>query len=97
MDPHPARIDGARVLAVVHITPPVTARGTTLHRVNDEVVGPFAALAIAQYEEDENVYLFYCDQQWNVITDICRDSVDAAKGQAAFEYDGINACWYDVE
>jgi len=93
----PTTIDGARVLAVAYITSAVAARGTTIHRVNGEEVGPFAALAIAQYEEDEDVYLLYCDDQWNVITEVCRDSVDAAKGTAAFEYDGINVCWHDPD
>jgi len=84
-------------LAVAYITPAVTARGTTLHRINGEETGSFAALAIAQYEEDEDVYLLYCDDQWNVITEVRRDSVDAAKGTAAQEYDGVNSCWHNPD
>ena len=47
-------------------------RNDSSSRQRHQEVGPFAALAIAQYEESEDVYLFYCDQQWNVITDLLR-------------------------
>lgn len=97
MEQPPREIDGARVLAFAIIEPPVAERGTTLHRVNGVDVGPFAALAICQYPGDEDVYLFYCSEEWHAVTDACRDSVGAAKGQAAVEYDGINSCWRNVD
>jgi hypothetical protein len=36
---------------------------------------PFAALAVADYEGDAGVYFFYCDPNWNVITDTWHEDV----------------------
>ena len=57
------------------------------------MLGPAAALAICQYEGDSQYYLFYCDDEWNVRTDTCHQSLDDAKDQAEFEYEGVSALW----
>ncbi len=93
MENPPLCIDDARVIAFAFIAAPVVTRGNTLHLVNGIEIGSFAALAICQYDNEEDAYLFYCNDSWKVVTDTCHDSVDAAKVQAAFEFDGINSCW----
>jgi hypothetical protein len=44
-------------------------------------------------ESDTGFYLFYCDTDWNIVTDTWHESLDAAKRQARFEYDGIDNHW----
>jgi hypothetical protein len=53
-------------------------------------MGPPAALAICQYEGEQSCYLFYCDAEWNVVTDTWHESVAQAMKQADFEYSGIS-------
>lgn len=53
------------------------------------VVDDFAGLAIAQYDADPAVYLFYCDAEWNVITDTCHHSVAAARDHASDEFSPV--------
>jgi hypothetical protein len=45
-------------------------------------------------EIEPGVYhLLYCDAQWQSLTDTCHASVDDAKAQAAYEYEGIAQAW----
>jgi hypothetical protein len=61
--------------------------GKTRHVVGGVEVRGFAALAIARYETDaQGVYLFYCDPNWNVITDTWHEDVASALDQANFEF-----------
>ncbi|MCP2319005.1 hypothetical protein APR12_004368 [Nocardia amikacinitolerans] len=53
------------------------------------VVDDFAGLAIAQYDADPAVYLFYCDATWNVVTDTCHHNVAAAREQAFDEFNPV--------
>ena len=69
------------------------ATGRTTHRIGGEVIGPAEALAICRYEGDSQFYLFYCDAEWNVRTDTCHPSLEVAKEQAEFEYDGASGRW----
>ena len=84
----PEILDGARVLAVALLNDS-RPTGGTLHTVNGEVVVTPAALAIAQYDGEKGVYLFYCDPHWNVVTDTFHDSIDAAIAQARWEYTNV--------
>jgi hypothetical protein len=90
----PELLDGARVLAFAVVDPSVVPTGGTAHRIGDEVLGPAAGLAIAQYEGDGQIYLFYCDPNWQVVTDTCHRSLELAREQAEFEYRGVSARWH---
>lgn len=81
----PPILDGAKVLRVADVSGAV-ATGKTRHTVNGTVVGSFAALALAQYDDDSGIYLFYCDKDWNVVTDTYHDDIDGAVAQAEFEF-----------
>jgi hypothetical protein len=82
----PEILDGARVLQFASLSR-AHPTGKTRHVVAGAEVSTFAALAIARYDDDPNgVYLFYCDSNWNVITDTWHENVAAAVGQANFEF-----------
>jgi hypothetical protein len=85
MPPPPTTIDGATVLRVAAIDPSA-ATGRTRHVVEGEVRQDFKALAIARYGSDSEVYLFYCDADWNAVTDTLHDDIEHAVSQAEFEY-----------
>lgn len=50
----------------------------------------FYRLAIARYDSDSGFYLFYCDPDWNVITDTYHDTPADAMAQAEFEFGHVN-------
>jgi hypothetical protein len=81
----PRRLDGARVLKFADISG-WTPTGRTRHFRDGRQVTHFASLAIAQYESDPGFYLFYCDDDWNVVTDTYHDTIDGAVSQAEFEF-----------
>ena len=82
-------IDGARVLRYAIIDGSIEPTGQTIHRLADKVLGPASALAVCQYREGE-FYLFYCDSDWNVVTDTWHQTMESAIQQAAFEYRGLS-------
>jgi hypothetical protein len=49
----------------------------------------FAALAIARYDDEEGIYLFYCDEGWNAVTDTYHDTIEHAIAQAEFEFESV--------
>ncbi|MFE2996188.1 hypothetical protein ACFXG4_14365 [Nocardia sp. NPDC059246] len=81
----PRFLDGARVLATADIRG-ATPSGRTRHEVDGLVVNDFVGLAIARYDASPEVYLFYCDGEWNVITDTCHHSIAGAREQASDEF-----------
>ena len=93
MNEFPKEIDGAQVLEVAIIDTHVVPTGNTIHRVGGTILGPANVLAICQFEKDDQYHLFYCSDQWEVLTDTCHPSLDSAKEQAEFEYDGISTKW----
>ena len=96
MEACPQTIDSANVLAWAAIDDGVQATGNTIHRRGGEVLNPASKLAICRYEEENSYYLFYCDENWEVITDTWHQSMDDAKSQAEFEYLGITNQWHTM-
>lgn len=93
----PASIGNAKVIAFTAIDQRHRPTGACRHVVAGELQGPVAGLAICKYEADPGYYLFYCDREWNTITDTYHDSLDAAKQQAEFEYTGVSSTWQHLE
>ncbi|MFD6160617.1 hypothetical protein ACFWF7_31445 [Nocardia sp. NPDC060256] len=85
----PQFIDGARVLRAADIRG-ATPTGRTRHFVGGQLVQYFAGLAIAQYESASEMYLFYCDEAWNCITDTFHDDIAAAIVQAELEFGPVD-------
>ena len=93
-DKPPTEIDGATVLKTARVGHLHAAHtGNTRQVVADELMGPASHLAIAQYQTEAGVYLFYCDQNWVVMADTWHEKVSDAEAQAEFEYAGISAAW----
>lgn len=61
--------------------------------VAGELMGPAAGLAICQYEGESAFYLFGCDEDWGTVTDTWHQTLEEAKAQAEFEYEGVSATW----
>lgn len=91
----PEKIDNAKVLCFAILSKLHQPTGNTKHTLNGKVLAPVFGLAICQYENDGGFYLFYCDEKWHTLTDTWHDSLDQAKEQAEFEYEGINQSWVD--
>ena len=49
----------------------------------------FAHLALAAYDETDDVYLFYCDDDWVVLNETCHTSRAQAEEQAQLEFEGV--------
>ncbi len=81
----PSTINGATVLCVSDVSR-AASTGRTRHVVGSQEASDFAALAIVKYDVDPGVYLFYCDEDWNAITDTYHENIEDAIKQAAFEF-----------
>ena len=93
MNQAPIEIDGARLICFAEITDAIGPTAKTTHSRGAEILGPARGLAICQFAGDSQFHLFYCDEDWTVLTDTCHMTLDEAKDQAQFEYDGISKCW----
>ena len=85
----PELIDEATVVRVADLAF-ATPTGRTKHVIGSDVVGDFAALAIAKYDSDPGYYLFYCDSAWKALTDTYHSTLEAAVEQANFEFDALD-------
>jgi hypothetical protein len=88
----PPQLDGASVLCWAS-TAGARHTARTTHRAGGLLLAAAPYLAICQYPGQTEYYLFYCDAQWNVQTDTAHATVEAAKDQAEFEYEGVSAFW----
>ena len=61
--------------------------------VAGQLMGSMSGLAICQYDGEDAFYLFGCDADWQTVTDTWHQTLDDAKRQAEFEYEGINKTW----
>lgn len=89
----PKTLDGFRVVEYARVDTSVDPTGTCRHFVKGSLMAPACALAICKGDESQGYYLFYCDADWNPMTDTWHRTVEDAKRQAAFEYAGIEEKW----
>lgn len=89
----PGIIGGARVLLYTPVDERHRHTDGCRHFVGGGLMGPAAGLAICQYEGDSAVYLFGCDEDWGTVTDSWHETLEEAKAQAEFEYEGVSATW----
>jgi hypothetical protein len=54
--------------------------------------GPAAGVAICRYDAS-GYYLFGCDENWQSVTDTWHPTIEEAKAQAEFEYEGVSMTW----
>ena len=89
----PSVIGNARVLFFSRIDDRHRHTGNTTQIVAGAVQGPANGMAICQYEGEDSFYLFGCNENWEPITDTWHATIEAAKEQAEFEYEGISETW----
>jgi hypothetical protein len=66
------------------------ATGITRHFRDGELQTGFTRLALAQYQGDDGVYIFYCDDDWNCLNDTLHANLADAEEQAAAEFAGVS-------
>jgi hypothetical protein len=89
----PAVLDGGHVVCFARITRDVRRTGATVHTRDGEAVASFAGLVITQESSGGSCYLLYCDKQWRPLTDTWHASLEDAREQAEFEYEGVGQRW----
>ena len=85
-------IDGAKILEYTTVNRRQFNNATN-HYVDGEQRTEFSGLAICQYSGSEDVYLFYCDSDWNTISDTFHSDIVSAKRQASSEFSEIGDTW----
>ncbi|MCU0390339.1 MAG: hypothetical protein MUE81_04415 [Thermoflexibacter sp.] len=93
----PKKLDQASVKMYVYLDARHHKSEQCRHFVDGELITSVAALSICQYDEDE-VYLFHCTEDWEVITDDKFSTVQEALEQAKAMYQGLkNEDWTEYE
>ena len=87
----PSRLDGAIVLYYCLLDERVKPSGVHSIRLEDGSSFVPTRAAICQYEGDSNIYRFYCDDQWQVITDMSYASLEEAVAEIESGYSGAEA------
>lgn len=90
----PTIVGSLRVIVYSVIDERHEPTGWCVHKVGGAPLGPVHALAICRAAPpDEGFYLFYCDDDYNPLTDTWHHSLDDALDQAELEYRGVQATW----
>ena len=88
----PTIIDGMPVVFFSRVDERHRPTGKCTHIRYGDALGPAWGLAICA-AGDDGFYLFRCEDDWAPVTDTWHDSVQDAKAQAVFEYEGVEATW----
>ena len=88
----PDFIGGSQVIcyAVINLCLPT---GNTEHFINDKLQDAAYGLAICRYESQGGYYLFSCNNNWVEFADTWHETIENAKDQAEYEYNGITNFW----
>ena len=91
----PRLLGGERVVCFARLDSGEQRTGKTRHTVRGADVGPaFEGLVITEADDSEGAHsLFYCDAEWNIVSDTWHRTLEDAKHQAEFEYEGIGHSW----
>jgi hypothetical protein len=73
-----------------------TVKGTTRHYRHPDGLLPPPAWVELQPDAGGACFLFYCNADGDVQADTWHESIEDAKGQAAFEFDIGDADWFEV-
>lgn len=86
----PDYIFEARVVQWADVGPDVRPTGNTKHFGENGLTGPAAGVAICVATDNKSFYLFSCDSSWECIALTRHATVDEARRQAEFEYEGLS-------
>jgi len=89
-------IKGARVVCWSPIDDRHITTGSCHQTIDGETKSPYAGVAIGQRPGDPMTYLFFCDAQWNPVTDTYHPNIGRAKEEAEREFNGISKTWNNV-
>jgi hypothetical protein len=90
MNKPPQFLDGAKVLRYCILDEGVSPTGSHTIHIGDELFTPSAA-AVCQYAGNSKFYVFYCDGEWDVVTDMDYDSLNEAVSWIEHGYRGAAA------
>ena len=91
----PEKLGGTKVLLYTAIDDRQRPTGAVQHIVGGVLQSSFQGLAICPNEGEEGFFLFYCDEAWNTVTDTWHASIEEARAQAEFEYEGVSRTWVE--
>jgi len=95
MEAAPEELGGTEVLLYTGIDDRHRPTGAVQHIVGGVLQPPFQGLAICSNEGDAGYFLFYCDEDWDTVTDTWHRSIEEARAQAEFEYEGVSRTWVE--
>lgn len=93
MNSVPDYIDRAKVICSTLIDERHRHTGNCKQIVGGVLQGSAAWLAICQYDGADSYYLFGCHPPTDTLTESCHQSLENAKEQAEFEYEGVSDTW----
>jgi hypothetical protein len=96
MSAPPPEFGRAKVIWLTPIDSRHRPTGNCRHLVGARLLPPASALAICRYPDDEGYYLCHFDRAWEEITDTWHPTIDEAKEQAEFEYEGVSGTWQEA-
>ena len=91
MHPPPPTISRLPVVCFTPIDARHRPTGATKHWVGRQLLGGASGLAVCA--GGGGYYLFYCDADWEPVTDTWHGTVADAQAQAEFEYAGTATTW----
>src|SRR5687768_2975161 len=87
----PLKIDGAKVLSFCVFDKNIQKHENPSYRVSDTQNAK--GLAICQYHNKNQFYLFFCDEDWETLNDTDHDNFEEAKAAAESIYQGLSNLW----
>jgi hypothetical protein len=97
VDPAPEDIGGFEVVCYTPIDDRHHATGRASHTIRGANAPDPAGLAICRDDRGGTFYLFYCDEDWEPMTDTWHQTLDGAKDQAEREFEGVSETWESPE
>ena len=91
----PPVIDHARLLHYAVLDGWVGYRGHTSLFVDGKELGRVPCLAICSDPRLQEIFLFHCDDQWDVLGCAGYGTVEAAKAEGERIYPGLSSSWID--
>jgi len=89
-------LDSARVLAYAIIDDAVTYRERKTFYVDGKLLGAVPRLALCQNVNGDEVLIFHCDNDWNVLGAGSSKTLSEAKSWVEKAYIGISTKWVDT-
>ena len=92
MEP-PAILDSSQMLLYAILDDSVKYTGRAVVMVDGKIIDPVPCLAICHNLYDDDILLFLCDNDWNVLGAGGYGTVESAKTRAESAYAGSSAKW----